>query len=339
MTFKTWIVSALSGLALVACGGGGGGDSSPAGVQVPSTVRVGTASASSNVSAGNALSFAGPLARIAMSGADGGVPGVSNGRETPQARSAAAVMSRPGMTFVFDAAARSLNASAAREQAQAVTTETGACTFGGTIQVPLHDADNNRKLSAGDSATITLTACVETAGYPPATGVIAFGVNAVELDAQSLPTALDANLTLNGLTELGFGSINGSVRIRYKDEAGGNTRQRLGFLATNVFEAGQTVVYDFDAYGVDGASGGSYDLNGAVTIAGLAYALSSTQFSYAAGGWPSSGALTVRDAAGDAVIVRARSATTFDVEFQAAGATTSTVVQSGLLWANYQLGS
>jgi len=337
MTFKTWIAPVLTGLALAACGGGG--DSSPAGVQVPTTVRVGAASAGSNVSAGNAVSFAGPLARIAMSGADGGLPGVSNGREAPQTRMAAAVMSRPAMRFVFVAAARSLNASAAREQAQAVTSETNPCAFGGTLQVTLNDADNNLKLSAGDSATITLTACVETAGQPPANGVIAFTVNAVELDAQNLPTALDATLTLTGFTELGFGSINGSVRIRYKDEAGGNTRQRLGFLATNMVEAGQPLVYDFDAYGVDSASGGSFDLNGAVTVAGQAYALSSTQLSYATGGWPNSGALTVRDAAGDAVIVRARSATTFDLEYQAAGASAPTVVQSGLLWANYRLGS
>ena len=327
MTMNRWFAVPVLALAVVACGGGGDGGS--AAVVVPSAVRSGTASAGSDVNAGNAASFAGVMARAVMSGADDSVPGVSAAREAPQSHTIGAALSGRWLRFAV--------ASAAREQALAVTSQTLACDFGGSVTLSVNDADDNQKLSAGDSATFLFSACVIEMGLPAVTGSLAFTVNAIELDANQQPTALDASLTLAGFTELGFGSLSGSFRIWYRPE-GGATRQRLSYLATSVIEQGQALTYDHDVYGLYGSAGASFDVNGALTVGGNVYAVSTpTVFSSAAGALPGSGVLTLRDAAGDAVILRARSATAFDIEFQAAGAATSTVVSPGLLWNGYKL--
>jgi hypothetical protein len=337
MQVNRWWVGATLALGLVACGGGGGGDGGSAGVEVPQGVRSGSASTGSDVTAVNATSFAGPLARTVMSAADGSAGGVASGREAPQARSAATTTAGRWSGFVFDAAARSLSSAAGREQALAVATETVSCSMSGTVTLTVNDADNNQKLSAGDTATFQFNACVEVAGMPAASGTLSFTVNAIELNAQNEPTALDASFTLTGFVEAGFGTTNGSFRTWFKDESSSSTRQRISFLGASVVEAGQTRTYDFDVYGVVSTAGGNFDLNGAIGIGGQTYAMSSTVFSHNSGAMPSVGALTLRDGAGDAVILRARSATTFDLEFQAAGSATPTVIAAGQLWNDYRL--
>lgn len=335
MLLNRWYFGTVLALGLAGCGGGGGGDS---GVEVPQGVRSGTASSTSDVTAVNATNFAGPLARIVMSAADGNAPGISSGREAPQARSTTATNAGRWSGFALDAATRSLsNAATSREQTQAVITNTFACSISGSVTLSVNDADNNQKLGAGDSATFQFNACVEEAGTPAASGTLSFTVNDIELNSNNEPTALDATFTMTGFAEEGFGTLSGSFRTWYKNESSTSTRQRLSFLGASAVEAGQTQIYNFDVYGVSGASGGSFDLNGAVGIGGQTYAMTSSVFSHANGALPPSGAVTLRDGAGDAVILRARSATTFDLEFQAAGSATSTVIASGLLWNNYRL--
>lgn len=334
-SMNRWAGMGVIALAVSACGGGGGGGS--AAVVVPTGVRAGTASAGSDVTQANAAGFVGVMARSVMGAADGNVPVLSGGREAPQARGVGTTAGT--LRFAAGTAARSLaTTGAAREQAQAVTTETLDCALGGTVTVTVNDADDNLKLSRGDVASFVFTNCIIEAGVPAANGTLSFTVNAVELDAQEEPTALDATITLTGFAESGFGSMSGSFRIWYKDESATSTRQRISYLDATVIEQAQNLIYSFDVYGVSGTTGGSFDLHGALGIAGQAYAMTSTQFTHGAGTLPASGALTLRDAAGDAVIVRARSATTFDLEFQAAGAATPTPLQQGLLWNNYRLG-
>jgi hypothetical protein len=329
--------SLLLSLGLAACGGGGGGDSAPSGVSVPTAVRSGSASASSDLTAANASGFAGSMARAVMSGADGSVPGVSAGRESPLTRGGSGVLSQGRLAFVFGSAARAA-AGNGREQAQATSTQTVACPLGGSMTITLNDADGNQKLSAGDSANIQFNACVAEAGKPAATGTLAFTLNAVELDAQQEPSALDASITLTAFAENGFGSMSGSFRVWFKQESSTSTRERISYLGTAVAESGQTLAYSFDVYGASTSSGsGSFDINGAVTVGGQTYAVTSTVFGHGNGTLPDVGALTIRDAAGDAVIVRARSTTTFDLEFQPVGAAAPTVLAGGLLWSNYRL--
>jgi hypothetical protein len=301
---RWWSLGAVA-LAMVACGGGGG-DSGSFGVVVPTGVRSGAASAGADVTQANAASFVGVLARSVLGAADGNVPVLTSGRESPQARLAGTAAAPGWLRFAADTA---------------------------------NDADNNLRVSRGDSFSFVFTNCVLEAGLPAANGTFAFTVNAVELDAQEEPTALDATISLTGFAEAGFGSMSGSFRVWYKDESATSTRQRISYLDTTVVEQGQNLVYSFDVYGVAGTTGGSFDLNGALTVGGQAYAMSSTQFTHGAGTLPASGAVTLRDAAGDAVIVRARSTSTFDLEFQAAGAAGPTVVSAGLLWSAYRLGN
>jgi hypothetical protein len=339
MAFTRSIAVSTIALALVAACGGGGGDSAPAGVTVPQAVRGGSASAGADISAANAASFAGVLARAVMSATDGDVPGISGSRESPQARSGSANGGANGgvrwLGQAANVAARKI--AAQRDAAQATTTQTVACDVSGSLTVTVNDADGSRSLSAGDTASFQFQACIFVVGDPAASGSFSFTVNAVELDAQNVPTALDASLTLAGFTEAGFGSLSGSFRLWFKGEGASNVRQRISYLNTAVIEAGQALAYNFDAYGVAGDGGGSFDLNGALGIGGQSYAVSSTVFTHGQNALPASGALTLRDAAGDAVILRARSATTFDLEFQATGAAAPTVLASGLLWNSYRL--
>lgn len=339
--FMTRAGSALLVLTLSACGGGGG--DSAAGVSVPTGARIGTASAGSDLSAANGAAFAGPLARIFLGAADGNTPGVSGGREAPQALPAqvggAVPLSRGVVGVSARTAARVMAAAVGRERPQAVSTQTLACPYGGSLTATVNDADNNNQLSRGDSATLTFNACVADLGLPAASGSLSFTVNAVELDTAGEPTALDATFTLSGFVEAGLGSLSGSFRVWYRDESPTTARQRVSYQAVTVTEAGQTLRYDFDQYGVDGSNGGSFDLNGAVTIGGQTYTLTSDVFGYTGGALPTAGTLRLRDAAGDALILRVRTATTFNLEFQANGAATPTVIAVGLTWSAYRLGN
>jgi hypothetical protein len=329
MAMNRWLAAPALALAMAACGGGGGSSGSAA-VVVPTGVRAGSASAGSDITLGNAGSFAAVMARAVMSGADDSVPGVSGTREAPQSRTVRDALSGKWIGYAVH--------TAAREQAQATSTQTLDCPGGGSVTVTVNDADNNQKLSAGDTASFQFAACVIEAGLPAATGSLAFTVNAIELDANDEPTALDASLTLNGFAEAGFGSLSGGFRIWFKEETATSTRQRVSYLATTVIEQLQTLRYDFDVYGVFGSTGGTFDLNGSIVIGGNTYAMSTpTLFSNAAGALPNAGVLVLRDAAGDQVILRARSATLFDLEFQAAAATTPTPVLTNQPWNNYRL--
>jgi hypothetical protein len=341
-SFMTRAASATLILILAACGGGGG--DSATGVSVPTGVRSGTATAGSDLSAANGATFAGPLARVFLGAADGDTPGVSGGRESPQSVKAdnggAGTVSRGVVGFAAVTAARAIAVTTTgRELVQAISTQPLPCPYGGSGSVSVNDADNNNKLSRGDSATLTFNACVVELGLPATNGSLSFTVNAVELDANNEPTALDATLTLSGFVEAGLGSMSGSFRIWFKNESPTSARQRVSYQAVTVTEAGQTLRYDFDQYGVDGTSGGSFDLNGAVVIGGQTYTLTSDVFGYTAGQLPTSGTLRLRDAAGDALILRVRSATTFDLEFQANGATAPTVISVNLAWSSYRLGN
>lgn len=327
---SSWKVAAgaLSLAALAACGGGGGDE--PTGVEVPVGVRSEAASASSDVNGANYQSFGGPLARAVMSAGEGGsVPGLSAGRESPQARA----LAQRGQRW----ARLALAGISGREHALAAQSQTLACSYGGSMTVTFDDADNNQELSSGDSASFVFDSCVAEFGQPAANGSLGFRVNAIELDSQDEPTALDVTLTFSGFAESGFGSIAGTVRLWSRNEGTG-TRHRVRYNAAAITEQGVALAYDFDIYGVSSDFGGSFDLNGAFVIGGQTYALrGGNVFSYALGQAPGSGSVTLCDAGNDCVTLRATSHTTFNLEFLASGATTPVVV-TGLTWDSQRLG-
>jgi hypothetical protein len=330
------ILRGLGALALVllaACGGGGGGDEGPTGVQVPQGVRSGTASASSAITEGNFQSFAGPLARAVMSAGDAKtVPGVSNGREAPQARNAR--LARQGQRWVRLA----LGSLSSREQPLGTITRPARCPLGGALTLTLDDADDNGKLSAGDRVSIVTLACVSEPGQPASTGSLSLSINAIELDGNDDPTALDVTITFSGFEEEGFGTLSGAVRLWFKEDGSGGEQLRLSYSATAVTEQGDSVAYDFDITGgSDAGGGGTFDLNGTFIIGSAAYAMTSTTFAFSGGSsHPASGSVTLRDFLGNTLTLRARG-DTFDLEFRPFGAPLPLIIP-GFLWSVQRLG-
>ncbi len=317
---------------LVACGGGGGGDAAPRGVQIPQGTRSGAASANSEINAGNASSFAGPLARVVMSAGDPkSVPGVSSGRDTPQARSEPVALQ--GQRWVRLALAN----LSLREQPLSTTTRVLRCPLGGALTLTLIDDDNNAKLSAGDRLQIVTVACRSEPGQPASTGSLALAINAIELDGNDDPTALDVTLTFSGFEEDGFGTLSGSVRLWFKDDASGGERLRLSYSAAAVTEQGDSVAYDFDITGNSGANGGgNVDLNGSFVLRNAGYAMTSTTLAFNAGSRnPASGSVTLTDFLGNKLTLRVRSDDRFDLVFKPLGL--PEIVIPGFLWGDQLL--
>jgi hypothetical protein len=339
--------AALSVLAaLVACGGGGG--DGPSGVQIPQGTRSGTASANSEINAGNASSFAGPLARAVMSAGDPkSVPGVSNGRDTPQARGERARPLRSAHTP--ERAARRLPSERAalqgqrwvrlalanlssREQPLSTSTSVLRCPLGGGLTLTLIDDDNNAKLSAGDRLSIVTLACRSEPGQPASSGALALTINAIELDGNDDPTALDVTITFSGFEEEGFGTLSGSVRLWFKDDGTGGERLRLSYSAAAVTEQGDSVRYDFDITGNSGANGGgNVDLNGVFVIRDASYVMTSTTLAFNAGSnRPASGSVTLTDFLGNKLTLRVRNNDGFDLIFKPLGL--PEILIPGFLW-------
>ena len=303
--------AALSLLAaLVACGGGGGGgggdDDTPRGVQIPQGTRSGAASASSSLSETNFTGFAGPLARAVMSAGDNGVPGVSSAREAPLSRDAR--RARLGQRW----ARLALDHVSSREQA--LSTRPVPC-LRGFLTVTLDDNDNDGKLSRGDRIAVTASDCVAEIGQPASNGAFALAINAVELDGNDDPSALDVTITFAGFEEDGFGALSGTVRLWLREDASGNERFRVSYSATAVTEQGDSVAYDFDITSASDGSAEDVDFNGVFVVDGEGYAMSSTTFRFTGGTGPASGSVTLRDFLGNKLTLRARSDSTFELEF------------------------
>jgi hypothetical protein len=311
---RRWAVLSLL-VTLVACGGGGGGDAAPSGVQIPQGTRSGTASANSEINAGNVNSFAGPLARAVMSAGDSSLPGIGGGRDAPQARSAdnSAPLTWRGQRWLRLALAN----LSSREHPLSTTTRALRCPLGGGLTLTLIDDDNNAKLSAGDRLSIVTVACVSEPGQPASTGSLSLTINAIELDGNDDPTALDVTITFSGFEEDGFGTLSGSVRLWFKDDAAGGERLRLSYSAAAVTGQGDRVAYDFDISGNSAANGvGNVDLNGTFVFRNAGYAMTSTTLAFNAGSnRPASGSVTLTDFLGNELTLRAKSDSAFELEF------------------------
>jgi hypothetical protein len=313
-------------LVLLAACGGGGGDDAPAGVQVPQGTRIGTATATSNINEGNVRTFAGPLARVVMSSADPSLPSLSSSRDAPQARSRH--LAAQGQRWVRLAL---LNLPS-REQPLATTTRPLRCPLGGGLTLTLDDDDNNGKFSAGDKIRVVTLACRSEPGQPASTGSLALTINAVELDSDNDPTALDVTIAFTGFEEEGFGTLSGSVRLWFKKDASGGEQLRLAYSATAVTGQGDPVAYDFDI--TDNSSGGggdSVDLNGTFIFRDASYAMTSTTFDFSAGSnRPARGSVTLTDFLGNKLTLRASGGDTFDLVFKPLGL--PEIVIPGFLW-------
>lgn len=328
------LAALLAAAALCACGGGG--DDTPVTVQVPQGLRSVAASAGADLDEANYAALSAPLVRALLAAAAGDLLEVTQAREQPQAATGAAWAGSAGtpVRLLRDALHRSARALA-REQPLAA--ETLACAGGGTMTVDVADVDADEKLSRGDTLAVSLAGCVAEAGLPPADGGLAVAVNVVELDGNQSPTAVDLSVRIDQLAIAGLGTMDGGLRLWSKPDAAGGERLRISFQALNVAEAGQTVVYDFDLHGLAGAAGMRFDLSGGIGVGGQTYAVVPVAaFSQADGQPPASGAADLRDAAGDAARLTARSAADFDLQLLRGGAALAELL--GQRWADYRLG-
>jgi hypothetical protein len=323
-----WVLSLA---ALVACGGGGG-DDSPRGVEIPQGARSGAASENARVTEANARTLAAPLARAVMSAGSSEVPGVSSERASPQARATASAQ-----RWTLWALAQAAPRAADRARALAVSTTVLACPFGGSLTLTLDDDDDNRKLSRGDRISIVTVDCRSELGQPRSSGSLQLAINAVELDGNDDPTALDVTITFGGFEEDGFGTTNGTVRLWFKEDASGGETLRLSYSATAVTAQGSDVRYSFDITGGSSASGaGTADFNGSFTVDNDTFLMSSTTFSFAAGSnEPASGSVTLTDFIGNKLTLRANGNGTFDIIIDLLGLPRITL--PGVLWRDQLL--
>jgi hypothetical protein len=330
---------AITSLALALAGcGGGGGDNSNRLVEVPAGARSVAASTGSDVNADRLATLGGWLARAVLSASGNGALNIAAARENaqalparlPSARSAAFVHARA----LRAALQRGAEQMAARESTAAIRTEVQPCLNGGSLSVTGNDADDNNQLNAGDSVTAVFTNCVLDNGLPATSGTLQLTVNAVELDSNGDVNALDASVNVSNFNVVGYGSFTGAMRLWSKLEAGGD-RTRVSYRATSVTYATTNLVFDFDIYGI-GDTNTNFDLNGGIGIDSQTYALlGGDVFSAVEGSPPSIGSMRLVDAAGDAIRLTARSASTFDLEFIPAGGGAATATLPGLNWADY----
>lgn len=336
---RQWAGVALCSTLLAACGGGGGGGGEPIPlVVVPSGPRVVAASAGSDVSAANYVLLAEPMVRAVLSGGSNALLDPTGAeRATPQAAAVASRIEAPTLVGRTMLAWLQRLPDPARKRALAVSSETLACSFGGFVTVTFDDADNNSQVSAGDSIGMSAQSCIEDPSLPAVNGGFTMLVNAVELNSQDEPTALDVSANFQAFELSGYGTMNGSFRLWTRPETAASTRLRLSYLGTTVVEPSGTMVYDIDIDGLANVSSGSFEISGGLGIGGQTYAVATgSRFNYAVGAAPSSGNASLRDAAGDAVRLVARSAETLDLEFWPAGSGTPTAAQTGLFWIDFE---
>lgn len=331
---------ALGAALLVTACGGGGGDAPPPRVEVPAGVRSVAASAGSDLNAGNFQASAGTLARVVM-GATGNSlvgDGIAGSREQPLAAATSAARWLGGWQSWVSMASRGMAPSSTRERPAATGTVTEPCPAGGTLTVFVDDADNNAKLSAGDRLGFTAANCRFDTVTPPANGSFELTVNVVELDANDEPTAIDAS---GRFVAFGIGtvaSLDGSFRLWSRPESATSERMRISYGNVTATRLNETVVYNVDIYAVVTATGGAYAVDGGLGIGGQVYSVvQGDVFAVNAAGVPSSGSLRLRDAAGDAVLLRARSAVKVDFDFTPAGSVVPTLQWLDRDWSEFAL--
>jgi hypothetical protein len=331
----------LRGLGLLAtaavtagCGGGGGG-SEPL-VVVPTDVRVVAASAGADLAAGALAAQGNWLGRAVLSTSSDSAFDITATRERPQARPAGQERRRAGWVPLDLVRAALLVAAprfGGRESPAALGSQTMPCsTPGSSVTVSLDDADGDDQVSAGDSISIAAVQCTLDPGLPAADGTMRLAINAVELDRDDAPTAIDATVTLDRFSLGAYGTYAGSLRVWSRPEGDGG-RARVSYLGTAITVAGLTLVFDFDVTAVTSGTQTRFDLNGGLGAFGQTYSVVAGETMIAATlEPPASGRLRMRDAAGDEVRLTARSPTAYDLEFWPAGAATPTASLPGQRW-------
>lgn len=315
MSRLTQALCALATAAAVA-GCGGGGDDAPSSGSA--------ASAGSDVSAANYQTFAAPLAHAVMDSS--GVSELSS------------LIAGGGGLAAASAAGRAVTLSAGfGSRIQAVNTQSFAC-YSGSFTVTVNDGDNSNTLSGGDGIAITFDNCrPETAEDPVVTGRMDLAIDSVTLTSSGDPSAMAMHGSFTSLTAAGS-SLNGGYAVSLTVASNGDVSTTISLNDLQSTVSGQTLVYSTTVTSQFATSGaGSFAINGRMGVGGQIYLLhQDAAFVQSAGAeYPSSGALRLSDAAGDAVVVKPQSDNTITFEFYPAGATTPAATLTGQTWAGF----
>ena len=192
-------------------------------------------------------------------------------------------------------------------------------------------------------------------GAPALEGTFALTVDRLELDSGGLVNALQAHGTLEGFGVGSAGTMDGGFQLWMRNGAASSQRLRMRYQDMLVRRAGQgTLIFDFDVLTLASSTEVLHTLSGGLVIDGLTYRLEPVDGApltlSVAGGlpgsfyepprdiWPRSGALRLRDAAGDALLLRARAEGVVDLEFTPAGSATPTASLPGQPWSRFLQG-
>ncbi len=243
-----------------------------------------------------------------------------SGRESRAAIGASQASALSTLPAWIGTAAARMSANAGRERAAAVQTDTVDCPAGGTMTVTANDADDNNKLSAGDSVKFVANQCANDAQTPPMSGGFELGINAIELNSAGEPSALDASGRFVDLRTGTAASLDGAFRIWAKADASGNAALRLSLRDVTITQGSDTIVFNIDLRVATKPNMAAMAIDGGITVNGQTYSLVQVQpFTIGASGTPTGGSLRMTDAQGDAVLMRAGASGRVDYDFIPAG--------------------
>ena len=216
-----------------------------------------------------------------------------------------------------------------------VQSQTGNCTYGGTVTVSASDADNNNVLSTGDSATLAFNNCGESG--VTLTGSLAFHIN--NLTGAFASTNYSGSFTMTftdfGVTSSQFSaSLSGPLTLTLS-ESGANTMSEslsTPSLSVSGTYAGASRTRSLTNYSATmnrtpNSTYGyttSYTLSGAVASSALAsqsisFATTTPFVSLASDYYPSSGDMLITGSASTKVRITALSNTQVRLELDANG--------------------
>lgn len=291
-------VACAAGLLLSACGGGG--DSGPA----PTSPGI-TATTYQEVAGSVSDSM------LAVMAAADGLRGISSLEGIQAAGQISSIPADP-----VGLLRRLLDQGASgREQAQATQTKPVSCPDGGYVDGSVSDADNNGRLSRGDSANLQFHGCVVDG--MPINGALGISVTGYSASSGSL------SLSFNGLSADGA-TLSGGAAVSF---AIGTVNTLSISLSDATFNDGGTAVranYTVDVATSTGSS--SVAVHGNVGVNGHDYVLTQpTSFTKLVGGsLQPGGVLQIREAAfGERVLVKADTGR-FIYQYFSAGNTGST---------------
>ena len=342
-----WAIGLWAAGVLAGCGGGGGVDA-PAPLEVPMGLRVETASAGSDLTALGLPTQGAALAQAVMFTTGNPLASAAFSLQAAPV----AMLATAGGDLLRQALARRISGSA---RPLLLETVTEACLVSGSLSLSAHDADDDGVLSPGDSMTLQASACVTTPDAPALEGLFGMTVERIELDSSGWVNALEASGTLAGFGVGWAGTMDGGFRMWMRNGTASSQRLRMSYQDMLVRRAGQgTLIFDFDVLTLASSTQVLHTLSGGLVIDGLTYQLEPVDgapLTLLVGGglpgsfyepardvWPRTGALRLRDSAGDALLLRARPEGVVDLEFTPAGAAGPSASLPAQPWSSFLQG-